>query len=126
MTHNRVETENGIRPYGPGKFDTMIDAYVYALTLNGGCDDETSDSRDGYGGTWYGRMSLQGGQAGYACADSADLTADEWTLLLNTAGVVVSEDSQGFVSVEYCDTTDELNDMWARVVSVCSEGDDDE
>jgi hypothetical protein len=35
-----MSTQQGIRPYGPGKFDTMLDAYVYDVSLDGGCDDE--------------------------------------------------------------------------------------
>ena len=29
-----------IRPYGPGKFSTILDSYVYQVSLEGGCDDE--------------------------------------------------------------------------------------
>jgi hypothetical protein len=36
---------SGIRPYGPGKFGTIVDSYVYELSLNGP-DDECGDVDD--------------------------------------------------------------------------------
>lgn len=41
MTEQKTD---GIRPYGPGKFDTILDAYVYSVSCDGGCDDECGDS----------------------------------------------------------------------------------
>jgi hypothetical protein len=42
-----------IRPYGPGKFSTVLDSYVYQVTLDGACDEETGNTN---GGSWYGLM----------------------------------------------------------------------
>lgn len=47
-----TNTETGIRSYGPGKFDTILDAYVYDVSLNG-ADDECGES-DSFG--WFGMM----------------------------------------------------------------------
>jgi len=44
---------NDIRPYGPGKFNTILDSYVYSVSLDGGCDEEESNSD---AGIWYGLM----------------------------------------------------------------------
>lgn len=46
--------DNTIRSYGPGKFDTILDSYVYAVSLDGGTDDEAGDVSEC--GAWYGLM----------------------------------------------------------------------
>jgi hypothetical protein len=104
--------ETGIRPYGPGKFSTIVDAYVYDVLLDGGCDDECGESE---AGGWFGLM-----RHGHSIFRDHDpmletLTEAEAELIKGCAGVIVSEDSQGFVSVEYFDTTEALEAEWARI-----------
>ena len=98
----------GIRPYGPGKFSTMLDSYVYQVSLDVGCDDEIGSVDEG---GWYGMM--QGGRAIFAA--DLELTAAERDMLDESAGVIVSEDSNGFVSVEYYATATELHDAWHAI-----------
>lgn len=104
--------DNGIRNYGPGKFDTMLDAYVYKLSLHG-CDDECGES-DTTG--WHG--ILRGIQVDGAFCDvgaSADVNEDEKQFLReHSAGAIVSEDSQGFVTVEYFDNEDKREKAWSE------------
>lgn len=98
-----------IRPYGPGKFDTILDSYVYAVTLDGGCDDEIGDC-NGFG--WFGLM--RNGRSIFRDHDPAleSLNPAEQEQLTSAAGVIVSEDSQGFVTVAYFDTEQALDARW--------------
>jgi len=70
-------TSEGIRPYGPGKFDTVLDAYVYELSL-AGCDDEMGED-----GRWYGL--LKGIQVDGAFCDASSAQG------LNTAELRVCQ-----------------------------------
>ena len=103
-----------LRPYGPGKFHNMLDAYVYSLSLNG-CDDETGDV--GEVGHWYGLLK------GFNAADisatatcDGAITPDEVAYLLRHVGAIVHEDSQGFVSVDYHANIRALEAAWVSVV----------
>ena len=121
-------TTNEIRPYGPGKFDTILDAYVYDVSLDGGCDEELGES-DSFG--WYGLMRADKSFAGDVRREAErnqdqDLTEGEWLLLTGTAGVILSEDSQGFVSVEYFDTQAELETAWMELEKAYAETIEDE
>lgn len=102
--------DEGIRPYGPGKFSTHVDAYVYAVSLDGGCDDEASD-----GSSWYGMM--RHGHSIFRDHDPflAELTDAERELITSSAGVIIREDSQGFVYVEYYDDAAQLNADWLAI-----------
>jgi len=101
-----------IRPYGPGKFNTILDSYVYSVSLDGGCDDETGDSPEGY---WYGLM--RNGRTIFRDHDPMleSLNDDEQEKLTSCAGVIVSEDSNGFVTVAYYTTDEELDAAWSEV-----------
>jgi hypothetical protein len=102
-----------IRPYGPGKFRTILDAYVWSVSLDGGCDDETGDVAET--GVWYGLM--RHGRTIFRDHDPhlESLNDDERQKLIACAGVIVSEDSCGFVMVAYYDTDEELNAAWCEV-----------
>jgi hypothetical protein len=102
-----------IRPYGPGKFSTILDSYVYSVSLHGGCDDETGDVSET--GAWYGLM--RNGRTIFRDHDPhlESLNDDEQEKLTSCAGVIVSEDSNGFVTVAYCDTDEQLDDAWSEV-----------
>lgn len=45
------------------------------------------------------------------------LNEDEQNMLTSCAGVIVREDSDGFVAVHYFDTTEELDKEWDRVMT---------
>lgn len=100
-----MKTTDDLRPYGPGKFNLVIDAYVYDLLLDG-CDDDCGDVSEH--GVWYGRLN------GPVKLDGpfADLTPGERSLLTTMAGCIVSEDSQGFVTVEYFTSKRALAAAW--------------
>lgn len=107
-----------IRSYGPGKFSTILDAYVYDVSLDGGCDEELG-SVDESG--WYGLM-----RNGFKDHDPLleTLNEDEQAQLTECAGVILSEDSQGFVSVDYYDTDEALNAAWAEIEQEQAEDED--
>src|SRR6266571_7157828 len=114
-----------IRPYGPGKFNTILDSYVYEVSLDGGCDDEIGSVDEG---GWFGMM--RNGRTIFKDHDPLleTLNEAERELLTTSAGVILSEDSNGFVYVDYFKTEDELNAAWDRIVSEHedSETEDDE
>jgi hypothetical protein len=116
-----------IRPYGPGKFNSKLDAYVYELSMTG-CDDETGSVSEC--GIWYGRlngpMTVDGPFSD--CPPTADLTESERLALVDmaTAGIIIAENDQGFVSVEYYTDKDDLERDWANALADTATGDDDD
>jgi hypothetical protein len=102
-----------IRPYGPGKFSTILDSYVYSVSLDGGCDDEIGDVAET--GAWYGLM--RNGSTIFRDHDPLleSLNDDEQEKLTSCAGVILSEDSNGFVTVAYYDTDQQLDKAWREV-----------
>lgn len=105
--------QNIVRPYGPGKFDTLLDAYVYEVSL-GGCCDEEIDSETGCG-TYYALM--RGGRSIFRDHDPdlETLNECEKELLTGCAGVILSEDSNGFVYAKYYDTEEQLDAEWCEI-----------
>lgn len=104
------EADEGIRPYGPGKFNNYADKYVYDVTLQSGPDEEVET---GYG--WYGLMR-DGGTIFLDHDPMLDkVTTAERALITDTQGVIVHESTDGFVRVEYYDSPQELNDAWAQI-----------
>lgn len=106
--------KNTIRSYGPGKFNTILDSYVYGVSLDGGTDAECG-SVDELG--WYGLM--RNGRTIFKDHDPnlEPLNDAEKKLLTESAGVILSEDSNGFVYVQYFETTMELNAAWSKIES---------
>lgn len=119
MEQTERTATTGLRRYGPGKFDTMLDAYVYDLSLNG-CDEETGESETT---GWYGLLrGLLIDEPFLECT----LTAAEVDYVrAHAAGAIVSEDSQGFVHVEYFDTAIALDRAWQECVDATSTEDDE-
>jgi len=106
--------EDDIRTYGPGKFNTILDSYVYQVSLDGGCDDEIGSVDEG---GWFGLM-----RNGHTIFKDHDplletLNEAEREKLTSSAGVILSEDSNGFLSVDYFNTDAELDEAWDRIVS---------
>lgn len=109
MTH----PSNGIRSYGPGKFSTILDSYVYQVSLDGNCDEETGSSDCG---SWYGLM--RNGRTIFQDHDPLleSLNEDEQAQLTGCAGVIIREDSDGFVCVSYCESDEDLNGEWGQAL----------
>ena len=115
--------EDKIRPYGPGKFNTILDSYVYQVSLDGGCDDEIADAETS---AWFGMM--RNGHTIFRDHDPLleTLNEAEREKLTSCAGVILSEDGDGFVAVSYYDTEDELNAAWERITARFDEETEDD
>ncbi|MCP5101890.1 MAG: hypothetical protein GY950_00840 [bacterium] len=103
--------ETGIRQYGPGKFHTLLDLYIYHIET----DDDLGDVQD-FG--WYGIIrDLELSEVEAVARDEFKdtLTAAEKELIRDTAGAIVSEDSQGFYSVELFEDSDALEADWENL-----------
>jgi hypothetical protein len=112
MTYAPPITDDGIRPYGPGKFDTLLDAYVYQVSLLGP-DREIGES--GYGPGYF--CAMYPGHSIFVDHDPflEDMTPLERKLLLQSAGVILSEQSDGFVYVTYYESMGELEQDWQDI-----------
>jgi hypothetical protein len=101
-----------IRPYGPGKFSTILDSYVYSVSLDGGCDEADESCC----GEWYGIM--RNGRTIFRDHDPMleTLNTAEQDQLTSSAGVILREDSNGFVSVDYYGTAESLETVWSQIV----------
>lgn len=102
--------ESGIRPYGPGKFDTILDSYIYDLSLDG--SDSECGSVDEHGVCY----SLLNGPSSSWFKDGdpfqEELTEDERAFLDEQAGAILWENSDGFVSIDYYTDDAELAEAW--------------
>lgn len=99
-----------LRNHGPGKFDLMVDAYVfYQLSLDG-CDDQAGDVIEA--GLWAGLIR----NPGEGIPDYADLTDAEKQFLRHQAGCIITEDDCGFVTVHYFEDRTKLDRAWAKIL----------
>jgi hypothetical protein len=115
-------TDNGIRSYGPGKFRTILDSYVYSVSLDGSYDDDISVGDGG----WYGMM--RNGRTILRDHDPEleTLNAAEQEALTSCAGVIMFERSDGIVEVEYYDTVAQLDAAWKRITREFAETETEE
>ena len=115
----------GIRSYGPGKFDTVIDSYAYEITLDGGADEEASY---GEGGGWYGVVWLDDNTRDriieIAVEDEDPLTEEEEDLLDENVAVIFFERSDGIVETDWFENRQEALEEWAEIQEEFEEGDD--
>jgi len=117
----------GIRGYGPGKFYTILDGYVYTSTLDGGPDDEVSYPE---GEGWYGLVKFTKSDAEalqrLANEESDNLTQEEIDQVRESAGVILFERSDGIVEAEWYDSPRDLKNDWDSIVSSFEEEDFEE
>ncbi len=114
---------DGIRPCGPGKFNTVLDSYVYDVSLGGCCDDEISSE---YDRTYH--CLMRNGRSIFVDHDPMleSLTAAEQEQLTSSAGVILTETGDGSVYVEYFDTMAELDAAWGTLQAENENIDDDD
>jgi hypothetical protein len=114
----------GIRRYGFGKFSTILDSYVYALTLGGLGEGVIGDVDEiGYAaeGILLGPDSLP--DIEWAAKEQGDkLTQEERDLVARSYGAIVIEDNQGFVAVDYYDNEKEFKEDLQELEDQASEG----
>jgi hypothetical protein len=110
--------DKGIRPYGPGKFSTILDGYVYEVSLDGGPDEEVGSVDEG---GWYGFMAIGEGffdlVDDVASSNRDELTPEEEDLIAESVAVILYERSDGIVEVDWYDSLDEADEVWADIES---------
>lgn len=99
-----------IRSYGPGKFNTLIDEAVYHLAADG-ADEELAEV--GFGS----RQLLRGGPDLSEAIPHAQtpLNDAEVDFLTRQIGAILTETSDGFITVDYYEDPELLDDAWAQV-----------
>lgn len=119
----------GIRGYGPGKFNTIIDSLVYEMTTAGMGDESCGDVSEV--GFYAEKVTLGDKDALKAVEDFAkeggeELTPEEKSLIEESVGAIVVENEQGFVSVDYYDDEKELEKDWAEIEDDASADEDED
>lgn len=112
-----------------GKFEGGLNIDSYAHFLSG--DGVDSECGDVSAGGWYGL--LQGPlfdpsvPDNVKLADECELTAADRDYLATSAGCILTEDSQGFVSVEWFDAGKEsdLDSAWSQIEESESDSESD-
>jgi hypothetical protein len=130
MARRKPNPEQGWRSYGPGKFDSMVDSFLWSAALDGSWEDEQVGESEGFG--YYslvvGDIAAMAEHGAEETGD--DITPDERDELKGTAAVIMSENSQGFVGVDYFDTEKDARKAWADIEEAYnefeSEGDDED
>jgi hypothetical protein len=116
----------GIRSYGPGKFNTIVDSYVYELTLDGGADEEVRFDD----GDWYGFMNLSPAAKSeinvVASEQDDELTDKEADLLNESVAVILRERSDGIVEADWFSDMKKAKAAWSRVEADAEEENEDE
>ncbi len=109
-----------IRSYGPGKFNTILDSYVYDLTMDSGGGFGDSESFGYYDSVELGKEGLKD-IAKLAKEAKDKLTLEECRVIRNSYGAITEENSQGFVDVVFFKTKKafdtkvaKLEDQWAE------------
>jgi hypothetical protein len=99
-----------IRPYGPGKFSSLLDSAIFMLAGEG-VDEEMSD--EGFG--WAGLLRLGFGETLFhpELFPNVQLNADEQAYLeAQKAGAVLRETTDGHVTIEYFADPEDLAAAW--------------
>lgn len=106
------------------KFNSDLDEWVHEVSLDGGADEEAGDS--GYGPYWAGMM--RGGKeiADAIEANDHKLTSAQRKKLDGTAGVIMTESTDGFLDVAYFSSKTGLDREWAHVEAELTEDEEGE
>lgn len=121
----------GIRRYGPGKFNTIIDSVIYGMINSGMVHESTGDvSEVGF----YAESILLGPDGVKDAEDEAEeykshtdgiLTEEEKDLIKESYAAVMVENDQGFVTVDYYDTKKEYEKDWEEIEADASPEEED-
>ena len=113
----RRNPETGWRSYGPGKFDSMVDSFLWDMSLEGWVDEEAGDVQTtGYYALFVGDV-LDMATTG-ASGQGEILTDVERDELRGTKAIILSEDDQG---VEYFDSAKAARKKWKEIESEVAE-----
>lgn len=118
------ELAEGIRRYGPGKFNLMVDSWLYNLAGDSSWLDEEFTP---YEDQWYGLIvgSITEHSPAAPTENWFSLTVEEWRLLQDSAGYILSENSDGFVDVRYYETKEELALDWYNLLATYEDVDNE-
>lgn len=126
MAKRKNPEETGLRSYGPGKYDSIVDSYVHALDGEGWGSEELGDVSD-FG--WYGLMGPA--DAGFLLEPDAvpriareekdQLTLEEMKKLRSVVGVIINETDTGFVHIEYFGSEKALKKTWEGIAAEAEE-----
>jgi hypothetical protein len=103
---------------GPGKFETSgaLGALFYAIANEGFADEEAGDMDFG---RWYARFdgpfNLAELKKNFP-EEWAELDAGDVRELMQAKGVIITEDTQGFVDIEIYKRKKDLDRVWAEIV----------
>lgn len=84
-----------------GKFACEADEFVWDISLDGGIEEYGSVDE----GRWYGRIEFSNKDIAYLLPMEIDASY-----------AIVSEDSQGFVYVEYFQDADKWERAWEEII----------
>lgn len=104
-----------LRSYGPGQFDLHLDQFVYEITLHGMCDECGSVDTIGWHAVVYAPFNF--GDYGI----ENDLNAEELAFLASHTGCIIRQDSNGFVDIDYYESSEELESDWQAIEDYESE-----
>jgi hypothetical protein len=127
MTRIVRETgDDGIRPYGPGKFHTLIDSFAFEVAGDG-VDEEASY---GEGGGWYGLVLLDAPtrkRVVEVAAENRDaLTEDEQDLLDDSVAIIFFERSDGIVEADWFEDEKKAEKAWEEIEADTAEEEENE
>jgi len=110
------------------KFDSRLTELVYQLSLDGGADEEAGDANElGWAGIMRGGKSLvKALRDDPEYYDLDDEDEEELSDLDMLAGVILYNDSAGFVSSDEFESADDLEEHWEKVVEDLEPDDEDE
>ena len=123
-------SSGGIRRYGPGKFNTILDSIIYSMIGEGMGSESCGDVSE----VGFSADSIELGDEEalkeverIAAENNDTLTQEEKDMVLDSYGAILVENEQGFVSVDYYDDEEEeeLDKDWDEIVDDAS-GDEEE
>lgn len=113
------ENINGYRQYGPGKFGTYIDSWIYELSNEGGSSDVIEvNPGTGSGSYWmieFGAVDAEEITRIAQEQDEMTPTPEELSEVAAGKAAILYESSDGFVDVESYDTVSEAQTEWKKV-----------
>jgi hypothetical protein len=123
---NMADTGRGIRGYGPGKFNSLLDSWAHTTALDG-VDEEVSIDD---GGGWYGLIRInrpfRSAVKAEAKQENEKLNAAEKELLDTSAAVIFFERSDGIVETDWYENLEEAEQAWAEIENDVNGSDDDD
>ena len=105
-----------IRPYGPGKFNTLVDSLVWNFLQTNGSEEELAEP--GFG--WRAVVQLAEGETPLnilvqEANPQQPLNVAEATFLQAQVGFIAAEAQDGSVDIDYFDDPGDLETAWTAV-----------